>query len=670
MQIAARTFYAWLVRGPSRRALWEATITEILAGYYEPDANGRRRRELLYGATKMWAHLRRNRKIPAARCTVERLMRRHGWQGVRRTKKNRRCQVVCVNTSKEVSTDDGCVASERGTPEASGLGSEQPVTAREAVDKMVQAGLLDDLLNQVDAGGLQLTGEGGFLPELVKRVLEAGLDVEMTGHLGYEKHDRAGYGSGNSRNGFTPKRLGTEVGDIELATPRDRNGSFEPRLVPKGQRRVGGLSDMIISLYAGGMTIRDIQAHLERTLGTQLSHETISNITDAVLDEVTAWQSRPLEPVYPILYLDALVVKVKDSHQVRNKAAHLAVGVDTDGIKHVLGIWVQASEGAKFWAGVLAELRNRGVKDVLIACCDGLTGFPEAIEATWPQTVVQTCVVHLIRASMRFISYQDRKAVAAALRPIYTAATEAAAAQELDIFEGCNWGKKYPATVRVWRDAWQRFIPFLEFPPAVRKIIYTTNSIESLNYQLRKIIKNRGHFPNDEAVIKLLWLAIRDIEDKRARERAKQAGRPKGQRPEGAAEAGRRRDRAGLERRLRGAQPGLPRPTRTDPVTEMERPTISGEAHTAGFLPDQPIPAGAQPRSTRPTSPAAADQGLTAASTGTPSQPEEPRLTKIKNRLHRKLDRLDLLGPHHTPPPVATHQPLHGAASHWNAQPM
>jgi putative transposase len=401
--------------------------------------------------------------------------------------------------------------------------------AQEAVDRLLDQGFLDELMDRVDEGGVQLTGEGGFLPELVKRVLEAGLQAELTGHLGYEKHDPAGHGSGNSRNGSTGKRLGTEVGDLELATPRDRNGSFEPRLIPKGQRRVGGLSDMIISLYAGGMTIRDIQAHLERTLGTELSHETIANITDAVADEVKAWQARPLEPVYPILYLDALVVKVRDNHAVRNKAAHIAVGVDCDGIKHVLGIWVQTSEGAKFWAGVLAELRNRGVADVLIACCDGLTGFPEAIEATWPNTVVQTCVVHLIRASMRFISYGDRKAVAAALRPIYTAPTETAAATELDIFEGSNWGKKYPATVRVWRSAWERFIPFLEFPPEVRKIIYTTNSIESLNYQLRKIIKNRGHFPNDDAVVKLLWLAIRDIEDKRARERAKEAGRPKGQ---------------------------------------------------------------------------------------------------------------------------------------------
>jgi putative transposase len=412
-----------------------------------------------------------------------------------------------------------------------GMTRDEPVRGptQEAVDRLLDQGFLDEVMARVSEDGVQLTGEGGFLPELVKRVLEAGLQAELTDHLGYEKHDRVGHGSGNSRNGFNAKRLGTEVGDVDLVTPRDRNGSFEPRLVPKGSRRVGGLSDMIISLYAGGMTIRDIQAHLERTLGTELSHETISNITEAVAEEVKAWQTRPLEPVYPILYLDALVVKVRDNHQVRNKAAHIAVGVDTDGIKHVLGIWVQTSEGAKFWAGVLAELRNRGVADVLIACVDGLTGFPEAIEATFPQTVVQTCVVHLIRASMRFISYNDRKAVAAALRPIYTAATVEAATAELDIIEGSNWGKKYPATVRVWRNAWERFIPFLEFPPEVRKIIYTTNSSESLNYQLRKIIKNRGHFPNDEAVVKLLWLAIRDIEDKRARERAKEAGRPKGQ---------------------------------------------------------------------------------------------------------------------------------------------
>ncbi len=401
--------------------------------------------------------------------------------------------------------------------------------ARQAVEAMVEAGLLDRVLAQADAGELRLTGEGGFLPEIVKRVLEAGLQAELVDHLGYEKGDPAGRGSGNSRNGFIPKRVGSEVGDIDLATPRDRNGTFDPQLVSKGQRRLDGLSDMIISLYAKGMTVRDIQHHLQVTIGSGLSPETISNITEAVAAEVKTWQARPLEAVYPIIYLDALVVKVRDGHAVRNKAAHIAVGVDTEGVKHVLGIWVQSVEGAKFWLGVLAELANRGVQDVLIVCCDGLTGFPEAIEATWPKAVVQTCTVHLIRASLRFVPDIDRKAVAAALKLIYTAPTAEAAAAELDIFAGSQWGAKYPATVRVWRDAWERFTPFLEFPPALRRIIYTTNAIESLNYQLRKIIKNRGHFPNDDAVVKLLWLAIRDIEDKRARDRAKEAGLPKGQ---------------------------------------------------------------------------------------------------------------------------------------------
>ncbi len=397
--------------------------------------------------------------------------------------------------------------------------------ARAMVDELVDAGLLDELMARVDSGGLQLTGEGGFLPEMIKAVLERGLAAELTDHVGYERGDPAGRGSGNARNGTTPKRISTEVGEIGLDTPRDRAGTFEPRLVPKGARRVGGLDEMIISLYAGGMTVRDIQAHLARTIGTELSHETISNITDAVLEEVKAWQTRPLEEIYPIIYLDALVVKVRDGHQVRNKAAHIAVGVDLDGIKHVLGIWVQATEGAKFWAGVCAELANRGVRDVLIVCCDGLTGFPEAIEATWPRTAVQTCVVHLIRAALRFVSYKDRKRLAAALRPIYTAPTVEAAEQALLELTESELGQRYPAAVATWTNAWERFIPFLAFPPEVRKIIYTTNSIESLNYQLRKIIKNRGHFPNDDAVIKLLWLAIRDIEDKRARQRAKEVGK-------------------------------------------------------------------------------------------------------------------------------------------------
>ena len=342
--------------------------------------------------------------------------------------------------------------------------------------------------------------------------------------------DPAGRGSPNSRNGSTPKRVQTEAGSVRLDTPRDRAGSFEPRLVPKGQRRLGGLDDMIVSLYAGGMTVRDIQHHLARTLGTELSPDTISKITDAVLDEVKAWQARPLDEIYPIVYLDALVVKVRDGHQVRNKAAHLAVGVDLDGAKHVLGIWVQTSEGAKFWAGVCAELANRGVRDILIVCCDGLTGLPEAIEATWPRTTVQTCVVHLIRASLRYASYTDRKKLAAALRPIYTAPTVDAAEDALLEFADSELGRRLKGAVLTWQNAWERFIPFLAFPPEVRRIIYTTNSIESLNYQLRKIIKNRGHFPNDDAVIKLLWLAIRDIEDKRARARDKDKGKPATQR--------------------------------------------------------------------------------------------------------------------------------------------
>lgn len=389
--------------------------------------------------------------------------------------------------------------------------------------------LVDQLLASAGERGVSLTGEGGFLPEMIKSVLERGMGAELTSHLGYERGDVAGHGSGNSRNGTTPKMVGTEVGDIGLDQPRDRNSTFASRLVPKGARRLGGLEDMIISLYAGGMTVRDIQHHLVSTLGTDLSHETISNVTEAVAEEVASWQSRPLEAFYPVVYLDALVVKIRDGAHVSNRAAHIAVGVDMDGVKHVLGIWIQAAEGAKFWASVCSQLANRGLKDVLIVCCDGLTGFPEAIAATWSKAIVQTCVVHLIRASMRFVSYTDRKAVAALLRPIYTAADEDAALMALTTFADSNPGKKYPAAVATWESAWERFTPFLAFGPALRKVIYTTNSIESLNYQLRKIIKNRGHFPNDTAAIKLLWLAIMNIEDKRARERAKEAGTPKGQ---------------------------------------------------------------------------------------------------------------------------------------------
>jgi putative transposase len=400
------------------------------------------------------------------------------------------------------------------------------VSGRDAVEELAASGALDSLFARIDAGDIELTGDGGLIPGLIKAALERGLAAELTDHLGYEKGSPEAAAFANSRNGTTPKTLASQVGDVELAVPRDRQGSFIPRLVPKGSRRLGGLDEMIVSLYAGGMTLRDIAHHLATTIGTELSHETISKIVDEISEEVLAWQRRPLDPLYPVIYLDAIVVKVRDGAHVRNKAAHIAIGVDLEGIKHVLGIWVQTSEGAKFWAGVCADLANRGIGDVLIVCCDGLTGLPEAIEATWTQATVQTCVVHLIRAAMRFVSYSDRKAVAAALRPIYTAADGQAARSELDAFTASTWGQKYPHAVATWEAAWERFIPFLAFPPMLRRVIYTTNSIESLNYQLRKVTKNRGHFPNDDAVVKLLWLAICNIEDKRAREREKERGKP------------------------------------------------------------------------------------------------------------------------------------------------
>jgi putative transposase len=330
---------------------------------------------------------------------------------------------------------------------------------------------------QMRASGGRLTGPDGFLSEMVKKVLEAGLRAELTDHLGYDRHEAAGRGSGNSRNGSTAKSVDTEVGPVRVDVPRDRAGTFAPVLLPKHATSLGGFTDIVISLYAGGMTVRDIGHHLRRVYGTELSHDTISKITDSVLEEVKAWQTRPLDEVYPVVYVDALVVKVRDGAHVRNKAAHLVVGVDLDGVKHVLGIWVENTEGAKFWLSVCTELRNRGVRDVLIACCDGLPGLPEAIETVWPQSVVQTCVVHLIRAAMRYVSYNDRKRFAAALKPVYTAPTAAAAETALLELADSPLGRKYKAAVAVWERAWDRFTPFLAFPPEIRKIIYTTNAI-------------------------------------------------------------------------------------------------------------------------------------------------------------------------------------------------
>jgi putative transposase len=385
----------------------------------------------------------------------------------------------------------------RGEPEE---GQERPV---------VDAELAEELIARAREQGVELLGEHGLLRQMTKAVLERGLAEELTEHLGYEPHERAG--TGNSRNGTTPKRLHTEAGTVDLEVPRDRAGSFEPRLVRKGQRRLDGLDRIVIGLYARGMTVRDIRAHLVEVYDVEVSPDLISKITDAVLDEVREWQARPLDRVYPVIFLDAIVCKVRTDGVVRNKAAHLAVGVDVAGRKEVLGIWIELSEGAKFWLRVMNELKTRGIEDVLVVVCDGLTGLPAAVEAVWPDAVVQTCIVHLTRASLRWVNYKDRKKVAAQLRLIDAAPSEAAARDALDAWTDSDVGRQYPAIRRQWEAAWEQVIPFFAFPPEVRKVIYTTNMIESINYRLRKISKTRGHFPTDEALIKLLYLGCRDL---------------------------------------------------------------------------------------------------------------------------------------------------------------
>lgn len=383
---------------------------------------------------------------------------------------------------------------------------------------LVSEVVLDELMARVDAEGAELLGPEGLLSQVTKAVLERALGEELTHHLGYEKHDPAGWGSGNSRNGTTPKRVHTEIGTLDLEVPRDRNGSFEPGIVPKGASRLKGFNERIIALYARGMTVRDIRSHLAEIYDVDVSADLISKVTDAVWDELEEWRNRPLDAVYPIVYIDALMIKIRDGI-VQNRPAYLAVGVDVEGRKHVLGIWIGDStgEGSKFWLAVLTELKNRGVSDVLIVCCDGLKGLPDAIEATWPRAVVQTCVIHLLRASFRYSSYENRKKVSAGLRPVYTAPTVEAAVQALDDFEA-GIGARYPAIVRLWRDSWEVFTPFLAFPTEIRKVVYTTNMIESINYQLRKVTKNRGHFPNERAALKLLYLAVRNITTERGGE--------------------------------------------------------------------------------------------------------------------------------------------------------
>jgi putative transposase len=376
--------------------------------------------------------------------------------------------------------------------------------------------LLDELLAGYEKPD-DLTGPDGLLKQLTGALVERALGSELTEHLGYEPGAPEGAGTGNSRNGTSPKTLVTEQGEIPIEVPRDRAGTFEPRLVKKHQRRFDGFDEKILSMYARGMTVREIQEHLSELYGTEVSPSLISAVTDAVVDEVTKWQTRPLDPIWPVIYLDAIVLKVREQGLVRNKHVYLALGISLEGKKEVLGMWLETTEGAKFWLKVITELKNRGVADVFIVCCDGLKGFPEAIEAVFPQTIVQTCIVHLIRSSTRFVAYVNRKRLCADLRHVYGADTEDAALAALAAFEKA-WGERYPMVGQAWRSNWERVRPFFAFPREVRKLIYTTNAIESLNSTLRKVVRVRGHFPNDEAAVKLLYLAIRNVEKRWTRQ--------------------------------------------------------------------------------------------------------------------------------------------------------
>jgi putative transposase len=377
---------------------------------------------------------------------------------------------------------------------------------------VIKAEIIDELLSDY-TDPEDLLGEGGLFKELKKALLERALSAELRDHLGYAKGDPKGKKTGNSRNGHGSKKVTGEDGEMDILVPRDRDASFEPQIIKKGQRRFDGFDDKIISMYARGMSVREIRGHLDELYGVEVSPDLISRVTDEVMDEVREWQSRPLDNIYPIIIFDALRVKIRDEGTVRNKAVYLALGFTLEGHKEVLGLWIEQTEGAKFWLRVMTEIKNRGVGDVFIAVVDGLKGFPEAINAVFPETSVQTCIVHMIRHSLNYVPWNDRKAVVADLKSIYRAESADAAAKRLDEFEE-KWDDKYPPIAQSWRRNWEQIIPFFAYPPAVRKIIYTTNAIESLNMSLRKIIKNRGHFPSDDAATKLLYLALRNAAKK------------------------------------------------------------------------------------------------------------------------------------------------------------
>lgn len=366
----------------------------------------------------------------------------------------------------------------------------------------------DALLDQLLAGADPKSAfdSNGLLDSLKKALTERALNAEMDHHLSGDEE------AGNGRNGYGRKTVLTETGKLELEIPRDRRATFDPQLIAKYQRRFPGFDDKIVSMYARGMSVREIAGHLRELYGVDVSPDLISTVTDAVLDEITTWQARPLEPVYPLVFFDALRVKVRDEGMVRNKAVHVALGVRADGTKEILGLWLEQNEGAKFWLRVLNELRNRGVEDVLIAVVDGLKGFPDAIQAAFPQALVQTCIVHLLRNSLEFVSWKDRKAVATALKDIYRAVDADAALAALEVFEDGAWGRKYPAISQIWRRAWNEVVPFYAFPAEVRRILYTTNAIESLNAKLRRAVRARGHFPTDEAAMKLIFLVLNRTE--------------------------------------------------------------------------------------------------------------------------------------------------------------
>jgi putative transposase len=363
------------------------------------------------------------------------------------------------------------------------------------------------LMDRARAEGVSLVGRGGLLSGLTKTVLETALEAEMTEHVGYEPHDRAGHHSGNSRNGTRSKTVVTDIGPVEVDVPRDRNGTFDPKIVRKRQRRLTGVDDLVVSLVAKGLTTGEVQAHLAEVYGAEVSRDTISRITDRVLETMAEWQHRPLDRVYPVVFIDAIVVKIRDG-QVANRPIYTAIGVTVDGERDILGLWAGGGgEGAKYWLAVLTEMKNRGVEDVCIVVCDGLKGLPDAITATWPQALTQTCVIHLLRNSFRYASRRDWPTLAKDLKPIYTAPTEAAALERLAEF-AATWEARYPAIIKLWESAWAEFVPFLGFDPEIRTIIYTTNAIESLNARFRRSVKARGHFPSEQAALKHLYLTI------------------------------------------------------------------------------------------------------------------------------------------------------------------